>query len=48
MWKAWAYVFSVTISFGEAFRKKPHAVANVITDHLFALISYVKYCNVLL
>ena len=21
MWKAWAYVFPVTISFGEAFRK---------------------------
>ena len=22
MWKAWAYVFSFTINFGEAFRKR--------------------------
>ena len=22
MWKVWVYVFSVTISFGEAFRKR--------------------------
>ena len=22
MWKAWAYVFSVTINFGEVFRKR--------------------------
>ena len=22
MWKAWVYVFSVTVNFGEAFRKR--------------------------
>ena len=47
MWEVWAYVFSVTIKFGEAFRKRPHLVTNVTTDQLYELISYVKYCDVL-
>ena len=40
MWKVWVW-------FGEAFRKRPHLVANIITDQLVVLIIYVKYCNVL-
>ena len=47
MWNIWAYVFSVTIKFGEAFRKRPHLVANVTTVQLYELISSVKYFNVL-